>query len=54
MTTRADDNHGRRTEALRELQTAVRLDPALEAERRYLAGEFGHDARQAATPFGLQ
>jgi tetratricopeptide (TPR) repeat protein len=45
---------GRRTEAIRELQTAVQLDPALDAERRYLAGTFGHDARQTATPFGLR
>ena len=45
---------GRRTEAIRELQTAVQLDPALDAERRYLAGTFGYDARQTATPFGLR
>jgi tetratricopeptide (TPR) repeat protein len=45
---------GRHTEAIRELQTAVRLNPGLEAERQYLAGEFGHDARQAATPFSLR
>jgi len=45
---------GRRTEAIRELQAAVQLDPALDAERRYLAGAFGHDARQSATPFSLR
>ena len=45
---------GRRTEGIRELQTAVQLDPALDAERRYLAQAFGQDARQAAMPSSLR
>jgi tetratricopeptide (TPR) repeat protein len=42
---------GRETEGVRELQTAVRLDPSLERERQYLDRRFGRDARQAPTPF---
>jgi tetratricopeptide (TPR) repeat protein len=45
---------GRRTEAIRELQIAVQLDPALDAERRYLAETLGHGPRQGATPFSLR
>jgi tetratricopeptide (TPR) repeat protein len=45
---------GRRDEGLRELQAAVRLEPALDEERRYLDAQFGHDARQGPTPFSTR
>lgn len=41
---------GQRTEADRELQTAVRLDPSLQAERAYLNTRYGPDARMGPTP----
>jgi len=41
---------GQRTEADRELQTAVRLDPSLQAERAYLNTRYGPDARTGPTP----
>jgi len=45
---------GREAEGVRELQTAVRLDPSLERERQYLDRTFGRDARKAPTPFSLR
>lgn len=46
-------NTGRDTEGLRELQNAVRLDPSLDRERRYLDSRLGRDARRGTT-FGLR
>ena len=45
---------GRDAEGVRELQTAVRLDPSLDRERQYLDGRFGRDARQGPTPFSVR
>src|SRR3989442_15033286 len=45
---------GREAAALRELQSAVRLDPTLERERNYLDAHFGRDARQGPTPFSVR
>jgi tetratricopeptide (TPR) repeat protein len=45
---------GRQGEGLRELQIAVRLEPSLEQERRYLDAQFGRDARQGPTPFSAR
>jgi len=45
---------GRDGEGVRELQTAVRLDPSLDRERQYLDGRFGRDARQGPTPFSVR
>jgi tetratricopeptide (TPR) repeat protein len=45
---------GRRGEGLRELQIAVRLEPSLEQERRYLDAQLGRDARQGPTPFSAR
>src|SRR5207244_2115907 len=45
---------GREAEGLRELQSAVRLDPNLERERSYLDARFGREARQGPTPFSLR
>lgn len=45
---------GRRGEGLRELQIAVRLEPSLDDERRYLDEQFGRDARQGPTPFSAR
>jgi tetratricopeptide (TPR) repeat protein len=45
---------GRQGEGLRELQIAVRLEPGLDQERRYLDAQFGRDARQGPTPFSTR
>jgi tetratricopeptide (TPR) repeat protein len=45
---------GHRGEGLRELQIAVRLEPRLDDERRYLDEQFGRDARQGPTPFSAR
>jgi hypothetical protein len=45
---------GHRGEGLRELQIAVRLEPSLDDERRYLDEQFGRDARQGPTPFSAR
>jgi len=45
---------GRQSEGLRELQIAVRLEPSLDQERRYLDAQFGRDARQGPTPFSAR
>ena len=45
---------GRHGEGLRELQIAVRLEPSLDDERRYLDAQFGRDARHGPTPFSAR
>jgi len=45
---------GRQGEGLRELQIAVRLEPGLDQERRFLDAQFGRDARQGPTPFSAR
>ncbi len=45
---------GRQAEGLRELQVAVRLDPNIEQAPNYLDAQFGRDARQGPTPFGVR
>ena len=45
---------GRQSEGLRELQIAVRLEPSLDDERRYLDEQFGRDARHGPTPFSAR
>ncbi len=47
-------NAGRRTEGLRELQVAVRLEPGLEDARGYLDAQYGRDARRGPTPFSAR
>ncbi len=45
---------GRQTEGLRELQVAVRLEPGLDDERRFLDAHYGRDARRGPTPFSVR
>ena len=45
---------GQETEAERELQIALRLDPSLKAERNYLNARYGRDARSGPTPFSTR
>jgi tetratricopeptide (TPR) repeat protein len=45
---------GQNAEGEHELQTALRLDPGLRAERNYLTARYGRDARGGPTPFSTR
>jgi len=44
----------RQTEGPRALRVAVRLEPDLDDERRFLDAPYGRDARRGPTPFGVR
>jgi Flp pilus assembly protein TadD len=45
---------GQEAEAEQSLQTALRLDPGLKAERNYFNARYGRDARGGPTPFSTR
>jgi tetratricopeptide (TPR) repeat protein len=53
LTMNRTDTH-RQTEGPRALRVAVRLEPDLDDERRFLDAPYGRDARRGPTPFGVR
>jgi tetratricopeptide (TPR) repeat protein len=53
LTMNRTDAH-RQTEGPRALRVAVRLEPDLDDERRFLDAPYGRDARRGPTPFGVR